>query len=136
MLIVEKLRVEICKWLSIISTEIVLKMPNNRLSQNLAYAFFPDANEYPYFVFNIDHQAKDGKLKKIRLEVCSTDQINEPVSKWLHQTFIFALTKAFIASANSSICKKYSLMIPVGFLLHMPPNSRMSKNSPKRVGQR
>ncbi|MGI6723589.1 MAG: hypothetical protein ACOX39_04325 [Arcobacteraceae bacterium] len=70
------------------NTEIVLKMPNDRLSNNKAYAFYPDslnANEYPYFTFDIDHDGKDGRLERIRLELYETESINEPVSKWLHQ---------------------------------------------------
>lgn len=73
---------------SIISTEIILKMPNNRVVDNKAYAFYPDSNEYPYFIFDIDHEHKDGRLRSIKLELARSEPINEPVSKWLHQTVV------------------------------------------------
>ena len=68
--------------------EIVLKMPNERVSKNYAYAFYPENKEYPYFEFDIDHKTKDGKLNSIKLWIDQSDEINEPVSKWLHQKII------------------------------------------------
>ncbi len=70
------------------NTEIVLKMPNARLSKNFACAFYPNSNEYPYFTFDIDHKNEDGRLKRIRLKLSRSEDIKEPVSKWLHQTII------------------------------------------------
>jgi len=63
-------------------------MPNSRLDDNNAYAFYPDSNKYPYFKFDIDHDYKDGRLKSIKLEVDRSKPVDEPVSQWLHQTII------------------------------------------------
>ena len=70
------------------NTEITLKMPNDRLSKNLSYAFYPDSDDYPYFKFDINHEHKDGRLRSIKLELARSEPINESVSKWLHQTVI------------------------------------------------
>ena len=72
----------------IINTQIVLKLPNDRLSNNAAYAFFPNRDNYPYFTFDINRNKKDGRLNSIRLNLCSTNPIKEPISKWLHQFII------------------------------------------------
>jgi hypothetical protein len=71
-----------------IDTEIVLKMPNDRVANNLAFAFYPDCCKYPYFTFDIDHEAKKGRVQKIKLKLSESKQIEEPVSKWLHQTVV------------------------------------------------
>lgn len=68
--------------------EIALKMPNERVSNNNVYASFPDSREYPSFTFSIHHHSKDGRLNSIKLDLCQHEAINEPVSKWLHQTTI------------------------------------------------
>lgn len=72
----------------VINTEIVLKLLNNRLSNNAAFAFFPNSDNYPYFTFNINNNKKDGRLNSIRLKLCSSNPIKEPISKWLHQSII------------------------------------------------
>ena len=71
----------------IINTQIVLKLPNDRLSNNAAFAFFPNSDNYPYFTFDINNN-KNGRLNSIRLNLCSTTPIKEPISKWLHQFII------------------------------------------------
>ena len=78
----------------IIITKLLSKMKMdfsiriNRLSNNAAFAFFPNNDNYPYFTFDINHNRKDGRLNSIRLNLCSTNPIKEPISKWLHQSII------------------------------------------------
>ncbi len=72
-----------------ISTEIVLKMPNQRVLENKAYAFYPDTKKYPYFEFDLDHKDKNGRLRSIKLKLNNTEPINEPISNWLHQSIIY-----------------------------------------------
>ena len=80
--------IEVKQTKETIDSEIFLKIPNERLSNNLAYVFYPDSTQYPYFCFSIDHESKEGRLNAIKLLLNNSKSINAPVSKWLHQSII------------------------------------------------
>lgn len=70
--------------------EITLKIPNERMLTNYASAFYPNPDTYPYFSFSINHKEKNGRLDKIMLCLApsSYEPIDEPISKWLHQSTV------------------------------------------------
>jgi len=69
-------------------TTILLKLPNEHISENRADAFYPNTNEYPYFSCSIDHERKNGMLKKIHLQLCDPEETQEPLSHWLSQNTV------------------------------------------------
>ena len=70
-------------------TKIALRLPNACVSENKAYAFYPNTDAYPYFSCRINHNKNTYEmLKTIQLELCEPQKIEEPLSSWLSQSSV------------------------------------------------